>query len=1121
MIKINFKMKIIVIFIFTVLFFAFTAAKDKDRDKNKLNKNTNVQATDAYRLKVNKINMGMNNKGVLADVNIDGQEGGYFDGKVFLFSGGFFLSGYYNSILFGTAMATASRFEDYEAGTVSKGETPDKRIMYILKSSDPHFGTSWDQWKDAVAMGAYFYDGDKDGIYNPVDLNSNGKWDSNEDMPDLLGDETVWCAYNDGVESTNRAAGYRENKPLGIEIRQSVWGYATSGALGNILFIRYSINYTGITDPSITNPPAFLDSVFFGAWADPDLGDPYDDLVGCDTTLISGFVYNLGGDPEYGDDPPAFLIDFFQGPWDFTGNNADTAYNVKGTLLGIDTIPGAKNLPLGSFVHYMQGHPTQGDPDNTQQMRSYAIGRNQQGATVDPCNWLFGAVYGQPCTEINPVFMYSGDPVSLTGWINTNPDDQRQMSNTGPFKLEKNKPVDIVVAYVGGRSNSALNSLKEVKRIDRSAQFVYQNNFNYPAPPPVVTPVISTGDQSITLTWETSPQLGYGATGRGYNMVFEGYEVNMYQTNSTSELEGGRNNKILLASYDVANGINNVLEENGVSLEIKKIYEQGTQLDSALYIDPTTGRVSLKITTDPFANAPLIKGKPYFISIDAFALNREEIVRMDALGNYLIPGTAAVGIISTIPTILNDGVSGVGIVPGKDTYAPYKEGIETEKVAGPSVSKILYSVVDKSKVTNDIYEVSFDWDSTSTLYNLLYSIKNKTTGQILFDSLQQYDTYDVRYSADGVMLNVEWIDPGVDTVEFKGSEKWFTDGWQHDSIGVFYVGKDFVNPNGIPDVIATKNSTAINVVNDVRRVELRFGQTGKAYRYVKKPIRFTAGGGNLDSAFLDVPFQAWIKDDRYGTERQLAVGFTETAFNGDSLGKADGKYDPGTNVAGSKEYILIFNAPYDPTGSQVEFTGTGTGSAAQKVADLGNGYAMDPTNPKSTDSLKNIAKSPYFNAMFVVGLQRTSDATAFNPTGTYSININYPLTTKDVYTYKVDTDLSVDEEKERWQKVNVFPNPLFAHNPLVSYTGQAADDPYITFSNLPNQVTIKIYSLSGALLRTLTKDNFSPFFTWNLKNEDNLRVASGMYIAIVSNPQFGDKILKFAIIMPQKQITQF
>jgi hypothetical protein len=44
---------------------------------------------------------------------------------------------------------------------------------------------------------------------------------------------------------------------------------------------------------------------------------------------------------------------------------------------------------------------------------------------------------------------------------------------------------------------------------------------------------------------------------------------------------------------------------------------------------------------------------------------------------------------------------------------------------------------------------------------------------------------------------------------------------------------------------------------------------------------------------------------------------------------------------------------------------------------------------------------------------------------------------------------------------------------------------------------------------------------WDLKNEDGLRVASGMYIALVENPKFGSKVLKLAIVMPQKQLQNY
>ena len=230
----------------------------------------------------------------------------------------------------------------------------------------------------------------------------------------------------------------------------------------------------------------------------------------------------------------------------------------------------------------------------------------------------------------------------------------------------------------------------------------------------------------------------------------------------------------------------------------------------------------------------------------------------------------------------------------------------------------------------------------------------------------------------------------------------------------------------------------------------------------------------------------------------------------------NGVYDPGFNVFDSKEYIVIFNSPYDPTGNAYVYTGTGPNSWAS----ISNGYILNAGDPRYTDSLKTIAQSPWFNALFVAGLQRVGSAST-PMTGTYVIKITHPLTVDDKYQFIVNVDLTTDEQKAIFDKVNVFPNPLFAYNPGVSYTGGSPDEPYVTFSNLPDQVTIKIFSLSGILVRTLEKNDSSPFTTWDLHNSDNLRVASGMYIAIVSNPNLGEKILKFAVILPQKQIQRY
>jgi hypothetical protein len=287
--------------------------------------------------------------------------------------------------------------------------------------------------------------------------------------------------------------------------------------------------------------------------------------------------------------------------------------------------------------------------------------------------------------------------------------------------------------------------------------------------------------------------------------------------------------------------------------------------------------------------------------------------------------------------------------------------------------------------------------------------------------------------------------------------------------------------------------------------------------------------------FVDVPFQAWVADEQYDQEYQLAVGFIEARkYSRYAQGNPDGKWDPGTSIRETGEMIVIFNSPYDPSGSQIELTGgefqTG-GGPVTRWADLVRIGANIPVIPPDavgiSEEQKAIFASPWLNTMYHVGLQRSNSTAWFTSGDILTIPLAvYPYTEADVYSFVTSkSTISADGEKELWNKVNVFPNPLYGFNPATSYSGGAADEPFVTFSNLPTEVTVKVYSLSGQLLRTLTQDDkidpTSPFLRWNLENESGLRVASGMYLAIVSSPKYGDKVLKFAIIMPQKQIQKY
>ena len=75
---------------------------------------------------------------------------------------------------------------------------------------------------------------------------------------------------------------------------------------------------------------------------------------------------------------------------------------------------------------------------------------------------------------------------------------------------------------------------------------------------------------------------------------------------------------------------------------------------------------------------------------------------------------------------------------------------------------------------------------------------------------------------------------------------------------------------------------------------------------------------------------------------------------------------------------------------------------------------------------------------------------------------------------------------------------------------------------MPAKATIRIFNLAGYQVRKLEKNDQSQFLKWDLLNESNLPVASGMYIAYVDMPELGkQKILKIFIIQPQEVLLYY
>jgi hypothetical protein len=137
---------------------------------------------------------------------------------------------------------------------------------------------------------------------------------------------------------------------------------------------------------------------------------------------------------------------------------------------------------------------------------------------------------------------------------------------------------------------------------------------------------------------------------------------------------------------------------------------------------------------------------------------------------------------------------------------------------------------------------------------------------------------------------------------------------------------------------------------------------------------------------------------------------------------------------------------------------------------------------------------------------------------TFIAKMSQPFTSKDVYQFTtVSAKFDPLKAASALDKIKVVPNPYIATNdiePTDRLPGTTRGSRRLYFEHLPTDATIRIFTLSGELVKTLEHhsglDNGREY--WDLLNRDNLGVAYGVYIAHIDAPNVGERIIKFALI---------
>ena len=947
-------------------------------------------------------------------------------------------------------------------------EILNKRLSEVTDADEEavraQYERDWMEWP--AELGAPFYDNDGNGQYDPA-----------VDEPGLANaDQVIWLAIND--LDPGAVASLYGSLPIGMETQVTLWGYARTDALGDAIFKKYKVIYKGTES---TPDTARIEDMYLAQWSDPDLGDFGDDFAGADVDLSLGYVYNsIDDDSHYVNfelAPPAAGYDFLQGPvvpvylLDEEGN---VAVDEEGnSLLDESSVaifndgmrPGYKNLPMTAFVYFAAGSsisdPDLNEYDGTLQWYNLLQGFQPQADIENP------VPYTNPLTNEDTKFTLDGDPTRATGWNDGIPlpaGDRRIVMATGPFEMALGDTQEVVVALLGASSTDRLRSVSKLKFTDQFVQDAYNSFFQVPKPPVRPNVRLIELDQTIVLNWGWDPESVSKTEGVGSpGFDFEGYNVYQLPSAEATLSQGTR-----VATFDLVNGVTTIL---GIALD----EQSGVVLDVPLQIGNDSGlQRYIALSHDASRGGPLVNGQQYYFTVTAYNRATSE----DAATTTTLESSPQT--ITCVPQVAPPGITRTHEDPG-DT-------LSVEHTKGIGDASVWPLVIDPTALQQATYKVTFNDDATWSLSRDGERIVDRESNISLDESYPIVEglqvkvgdlvfTHPTTYIGSKVTNDAN-LDDGPLRLWGDGTLFGFADGYG----STFWDGGGAGDNRLVRDIefrftgVWNADSTAIAEGGSI--ATLGGVSAGSGERDIAAHPFKPAEVSDSTGAFLQrVPFEVWDVEDP-DNPRQLNAVFYDRGADG-SRDEGSVVYHQTYNMPG-RDYITIVHTDYDPT----------------KIHEL--------TDENTT--------WVYFFTQGGSSVWSTGDV--------LRITIgNTVVAGEDEFEFRVTAETYSEAlAKESVKKINVFPNPYLGVNSAET----SRYNHFVTFSHLPPKANIRIFDMSGTLVRTIEKDDPAQFMRWDLQNHNELPVASGMYIAHIELPETGmSRILKLAVIQEQQFLENF
>ena len=565
-----------------------------------------------------------------------------------------------------------------------------------------------------------------------------------------------------------------------------------------------------------------------------------------------------------------------------------------------------------------------------------------------------------------------------------------------------------------------------------------------------------------------------------------------------------------LATYDIVNGVTEIYDtvfnaELGENINIRTQF--GSDSGLAQFHSITTDGLS--------GNSKLITNRAYYYAVTAYGYNADGIPKtLESSPVYLtvrpeVPNTMSAG----------DGTA----APGDVVSAAHD---------GPSQGSVDMIVVDPSKLTGHDYSVTFDDVMPDGTAAVNWTLTDVTDGVVLVANnpvvggVNTATGLEVGPGGTPVVhgFQVQVNGPQEDLLSVS---EW-DHGWKENQVlrdgAVSYVPFASLGRTGY--IIENRAGVAYSPPynRDFDRfnywesddVELDFSTPSLGFDYLYEWVN------NY------VPFSAYRHNFATGQKEQMYAGYWE--YDGDFTFNLGGFAGHSSGGVGPVYGALAWEPIYCFVGSGGQHYDPALEATYIALDDLtasgGCGWASGGCDNYTTSGAQ--ITYPYMTATLFTDYLGSnvlpteaghiSWGSGFTTASSVVWQMSKPNSSADTFTFTT-AGLEMVENDFDPDRITVWPNPYYGYNP----EERDALDRRVQFSHLPTEgpATIRIFALDGTLVRTIKhNDTGSQHTYWDMKNNFELPVASGMYIAHVETNR-GDKILKLAVIQPEQRLDVY